>query len=793
MKIGLSTFLALLMLIGGLLPEALLGQTAGRYTLSGHVIDAESRETLIGATVFAPEVEQGVYTNAHGFFSLTLTKPITQLRISYVGFETRTLEIKPGTNQTLSIELTPGSLLETVVVEADRRTLRQPLAGAVEVPVHIIKTTPALLGENDLMKSLQLLPGVQGGSDGSAGVHVRGGGPDENLIILDGVPVYNVDHLFGFFSVFTPEAVKKVDLYKGSFPARYGGRLSSVIDVRTNDGNLQKYKGAVSIGLLSAKAQVEGPIVKDRTSFNISARRSYLDVLMAPFISAASDDETTGGYYFYDLNAKVQHRFSDRDRVYLSFYKGQDKFYSKFSEHYNQETNKWDASFKWGNTIGSLRWNHVFSSKLFSDLTLAYTDYNFALGSESSTESRYRAPSSMSVKYLSGIRDIAAYWNLHYFASPMLELRFGLDYVNHRFKPEAYGVKATGEDAPSPEVIAALNKANRPIDANDAAAYIESRWHLGRNALLNLGLRTSYFGVDGKSYLSLQPRADLDVRLGDKLSTQLSYAHMEQNVHLLTSATLTLPADLWVPTTGHIRPMTSDQISLGAKYDLGKGWSFGADAYLKFMSNILEYKDGASFIGNSTSWERKVEMGEGRTYGLELLLMKQTGATTGWIGYTLARSERRFPDGSINQGNWFPYKYDRRHHVNIVVTHQLTKRTDISASWELYTGGTITLGAEKQHILIPGSNYVKEAGYVSERNNYRMPMTHRLNVSMNYKRFHRNGAESIWNFSVFNLYNAKNPSFIFPESITSPRGSNMRLVQLSILPLIPSVSYTYKF
>lgn len=783
----------LLSLLMSWLSWSLAAQSPERYTLSGHVIDASSRETLIGATIFAPELEQGVYTNAHGFFSLTLTKPITQLRVSYVGYETQTIAISSTESRTLSVALVPGSVLEAVVVEADRRSLRQPLAGAVEVPVHIIKTTPALLGENDLMKSLQLLPGVQGGSDGSAGIHVRGGGPDENLIILDGVPVYNVDHLFGFFSVFTPEAVKKVDLYKGSFPARYGGRLSSVVDVRTNDGNLQKYKGAIGIGLLSAKAQVEGPIVRDRTSFNISARRSYLDVLMAPAVAALSDGNTTGGYYFYDLNAKVQHRFSDRDRLYLSFYRGLDKFYTTGKESHSDQITKWDAAIQWGNTIGSLRWNHVFSPRLYSDVTLAYTDYRFGIRTDQEISSRDQGRQSLGVYYNSGIRDLSAYWNLHYFASPTLELRFGMDYINHRFRPEAYGTKAEGGDVPAESALAAINKATRYIDAHDAATYVESRWHLGRRALLNLGLRASLFAVDGKNYVSIQPRADFDFRIGERLSAQLAYAHMEQNVHLLTSATLTLPTDLWVPTTGHIRPMTSDQLSVGAKYDLGRGWSVVADAYLKLMDNVLEYKDGASFIGNSTSWEHKVEMGLGRAYGVELMLMKQTGRTTGWIGYTLARSERRFPDGTINRGAWFPYKYDRRHHVNIVLTHQLTRRMDVSASWEMYTGGTFTLGAEMQHIVNPDHGYASTTSYIPERNNYRMPMTHRLNLSMNYNRFHKSGARSIWNLSVFNAYNAMNPSFIFPEGISGANHPGGRLIKLTILPLIPSISYTYKF
>ncbi len=782
---------ALLLLSGAL--RALGQQT---YTLSGYVLDAESKETLIGAAVYAPELKQGVYTNAHGFFSLTLNQPISQLSVSYVGYTPRVFSnIKP-TSQSMSIELRSSETLDELVVTAESRQLRAPVAGALEIPVHIIKATPALLGESDLMKALQMTPGVQSGTDGSAGIHVRGGGPDENLIILDGVPVYNVDHLFGFFSVFTPEAVKKVDLYKGSFPARYGGRLSSVVDVRTNDGNLQSYHGTLSIGLLSAKAHLEGPIIKDRTSINVSARRSYLDLMIQPFL----DEETKGGFYFYDFNAKIQHRLSNRDRLYLSAYKGLDRFHSNFKESSSSSSYNSKGSFDWGNTLLNLRWNHIFSDKLYADWTASYTRYHFDIATHYKEYERGRLVSDTHASYHSGIRDLASHLNLHYIISPQWEMRFGAEYIHHRFEPEAYGYNATGEDRPSDEAIAALKRGNRTIPAHDAAVYIESKRHLGKRWLVNIGLRGALFAVDGKSYLSVQPRMDVDYKVCDQLSVQLAFAHMSQNVHLLTSA-MTLPTDLWVPTTGHIKPMTSDQLSLGAKLNLGKGWSLTGDLYYKQMANILEYKDGASFIGNSLSWESKVEMGKGRAYGLELMLMKQMGRTTGWLGYALSRSERRFPDGTINGGRWFPYKYDRRHSLNLVISHQVSRRIDLSASWEMYTGGTMTVGVERQHIAVPDGDSEGSLGYygssiatyIPERNNYRLPITHRLNASINFNRFHKNGARSIWNISVFNLYNAKNPSFILPGAAWDSNGESHRLTKFTLLPLIPSVSYTYKF
>lgn len=781
-------------------------------TLSGHVIDAESKETLIGATVFAPEVQQGTYTNSYGFFSLTTKTPIKTLRISYIGYETQTISIAQGQTTSLRIQLKPQGQLEEVIVTEERRHLHTPQPGAVSVPVHIIKQTPALLGENDLMKALQHLPGVQGGSEGSAGVHVRGGGADENLILLDGVSLYNVDHLLGFFSVFTPEAVKKVDLYKGNFPARFGGRLSSVIDVRTNDGNMQRYKGVVSVGLLSSKLQLEGPIVKDRTSFNISARRTYADLMVRPFLS----NNTDGGYYFYDLNAKLQHRFGDRDKLHLSFYHGLDyaggcerRRYSHYNDdeerEHVDENNK--AGLHWGNTLAALRWNHVFNPKIYSDLTLSYTRYHFRVFNEQLEKISGKESGYNMLQYNSGIQDLGLNWNAHYFVTPSLEMRFGMDYIYHSFRPESYGFTARGQGMPEEEALQLLFNKKRPhIPAHHAALYAEARAKLPLGMELNAGLRSALFAVDDKAYLTLQPRLALDWRIMPDLSATVGYSRMGQNVHLLTTAHIALPIDLWVPATRNIPPMTSDQVNFGANYRFGKGWLLSLEGYYKGMSNVLEYRDGAGFVGSSNDWEEKVAIGVGRSYGLELTLMRQAGRTTGWLSYALAKTERRFPDGSINQGRWFPYKYDRRHKLNAVLSHKLSRRIDLSASWELFTGGVITLPYERMDYLnvneghpnrygfYPGESSV---GYVPERNNYRIAATHRLNLSFNFNRFHKRGARSIWNVSFYNVYNAKNPAFVLHGDYVSEyregRDRGDLVTQVTILPFIPSFSYTYKF
>lgn len=797
----MKQFLTLLFLLVGLGASPAAAQQ-GYVTISGYIEDATSHEALIGASIYAPELGQGTMSNSQGFYSLHLPRGTHELSARYLGYAPYSLRIQLERDTTLRLQLRPTGQLEDVVITAERQRLNLDKLGVLQAPVHILKKVPSLLGEADLMKALQLMPGVQSGSDGSAGIHVRGGGSDENLILLDGAPLYNVDHLMGFFSVFTPEAVKTVDLYKGSFPARYGGRLSSVIDVRTKDGDLQHYHGALQLGLISSRLQVEGPIVKGRSSFNLSLRRSYADLLARAFMPR----DERGGYYFYDLYAKLQHRFSERDRLFLSFYNGRDRFWSDFREHYGSsspdlvrtEHNK--GGFHWGNTLGALRWNHVFSPRLYSDLSVAYTGYRFHIDMQSEEERQRERYQSRSA-YRSGIEDLSAAWHLNYFHSNRQQLRFGLDYIHHRFRPEAMSAYSRSERGGQVEVedLPELLGKARVLPAEDLSAYLESRSQLGQ-LQVDAGLRTSLYVTEGKQYLSLQPRLALGWRLHPDWLLQAGYTRMAQHVHLLTSSTLTLPSDLWVPVTKRIRPMYADQLSLGLSFSGLPGWSLSLEGYYKEMHHVLEYKDGASFIGSSAGWEDKVAQGQGRAYGLELMLMRQLGRTTGWLSYSWAHSQRRYEDGQINGGAWYPYKYDRRHHLNLVVTQHFSKRFELSAAWELFSGGVITLPLERMSLARPeGSDITGEAPFVERRNNYRLPVTHRLSLSANLRRVTRRGHESIWNFSLYNAYNQQNPSFVIPSRDYSVAGNGsgdvyrLKLYQYSILPILPSVSYTYKF
>lgn len=710
-------------------------------------------------------------------------------------------------NEKMDIRLKTYMLLDEVVIYGDKSEtgIAATQMSAMDVPLNILKNTPSLLGEADVMKTLQMLPGVQAGTDGSAGVYVRGGGPDENLILLDGIPLYNVDHVFGFFSVFTPEAIKKVSLFKGSFPARFGGRLSSVIDVRTNDGDMHTYHGTVGIGILSSKLQLEGPIWKGRTSFNISGRRSYLDLLARPFMTK----EEKYGYYFYDLNAKINHKFNDKSRLFLSFYNGMDQLNLDYEDSYTDNStgieyfSKDENTLKWGNTLLAARWNYIFSPKLFSNTTVAFTDYNFKIHSKWSDYIPNALDSKFDTKYRSGIKDWAYKIDFDYYPRPKHHVKFGAGYMYHDFKPEVEVTKIYELEEEHLRDTVHSGLSNSHIYANEISVYAEDNMDITPRLSVNAGLHFSLFNVKNSTYKSIQPRLSARYQLTNDVALKASYTKMNQYIHLLSSYTITLPTDIWVPATDRIKPMRSHQYSIGGYYTGIKGWELSVESYYKDMRNVLEYKDGATFLGSSHNWEEKVEMGHGRAYGLELMAQKTIGKTTGWLAYTLAKSERKFDKKGINRGEWFPYRYDRRHHINLTANHKFSDRIDVGASWEFYTGGTTTLGEEMTVILNPyyggglGITY-DETQLIDKRNNYRLPSSHRLNVGINFRKKKKHG-ERIWNIGIYNIYNAMNPTFVyrdFKETIINGEYQSINvptLKKVTVFPIIPSFSYTYKF
>jgi hypothetical protein len=793
-----------LVVIGLLL--ASLPTLAQRRTISGYVMDAASKETLIGATVFDKNSGKGCATNSYGFYTLTLDQGQVDLQISYVGYsqQNRTIDLKENLN--LNFALETNTTLDEVVVEGTRATVsaRSPQMSVVELPVQQIKSIPTLFGEADVLKAIQLLPGVQNGSEGSAGMYVRGGGPDENLLLLDGVPVYNVNHMMGFFSVFNPDALKNVTLYKGSFPAHFGGRLSSVVDVRMKEGDMQQYHGNVSVGLISSKLNFEGPIVKDKLSFNLSFRRTYSDLLMKPALWIArryQDDmsKLKAGYYFYDFNGKLNWKISDKDRLYLSFYSGDDAIYFgvKYRDYAYDDTQYTDnmgLNWKWGNKVSALRWNHVMSQQLFMDASINYTQYRHNLGMEIKEEASYLNYQNVvfnayNMAYKSGINDLTAKVDFDYTPLPNHEIRFGGSYTYHQFRPEVQSLKITSGEFNVDTIVGSSN-----VFAHETALYAEDNMTLGDIFRVNAGVHYSTFTVEGKTYQSVQPRLSTSVMLASNLSLKAGYAYMTQYVHLLSNSSLSLPTDLWVPVTKNIVPMNAHQVSLGAFYELPRLFDISLEGYYKTMDNLVEYKDGASFFGSSETWENKVCLGKGWAYGVEFLVQRSFGKTTGWVGYTWAHAKRQFDrEGmTINEGKVFPAKYDRRHDLSITVQHKFSDRFDLSGTWVFSSGNCGTLGTQIYEGL-PDWDYIPQIQAL-ERNNFRMGNYHRLDVSMNFHKQKKHGIRT-WNLSVYNAYNHNNPflvytSYGFDENTHQEKKV---LMQASLFPMIPSVSYSFKF
>lgn len=786
---------------------------AQSYTLSGTISDEATGETLIGATVMDTRSGKGTVTNVNGRYSLTLKNDSVNLRVTFVGYEPQYHNFALQKNTKRNFVLKSSVELNEVVITAERLSdRRSSQMSAIDVPVEQLKAVPVLFGEADIVKALQLMPGVQSGSEGNSGMYVRGGGPDENLFLLDGVPLYNVNHLGGFFSAFNSDAVKNVTLYKGSFPARFGGRLSSVLDVATNNGNDKEIHGNGSIGFISAKINVEGPIVKERTTFNFSARRTYADILLQPLVKRLSTDESgktklSAGYYFYDLNAKLTHKFSDRSRLYGSFYFGSDYVYGRVKTVSSLNEDEYmNINNRWGNLVGALRWNYEINSKLFLNATASYTQYanNIKLGIEkvafiSNTEQN----STVSGDYNSGIRDATVRLDFDYTPAPEHNVKFGSLFTRHWFIPEVTSVSIDYYD--QVQMNHAYNKDtsinNASVPANEIDVFAEDDWAISDAFKVNYGLHFSGFKVQNTFYPSLQPRVSARLMLSEDLSVKVGYAFMTQYMHLLSTTNISLPTDLWVPATDHIAPMKSHQVAAGIFYSKSKIADFSIEGYYKRMSDIIEYKDGASFFGLSSDWEDLVVTGDGYSYGVEFLAQRSIGNLTGWLGYTLSRTMHVFdrPGQQLNHGDPFPAKYDRRHDISIVLSYKFNDRCDISATWVFSSGNAATLATNHYPRAYENPDDYQYEGSVREsvalvdgRNNFRMPDYHRMDVSANFHRKFKKCHRTI-NISVYNLYNKKNPYMIYKSKEYTYKGYSSALVQLSLFPILPSIAYTLYF
>ena len=787
-----------------------------QHTVSGTITDQTSGETLIGATILDTRSGKGTTTNVNGRYTLTLKGSEAVLRITFVGYEPIYDTISLSSNTIRNYILKPSITLSEIVVTAERVNSRESSQmSALEMPVEQLKAVPVLFGEADIIKAIQLLPGVQSGNEGTGGMYVRGGGPDQNLFLLDGIPLYNVNHLGGFFSAFNADAVKNVTLFKGSFPARFGGRLSSVLDVTTNNGNDKKIHGNISIGAISAKFNLEGPIVKEKTTFCISARRTYADFIMRPIIRKLATDidgktKLVAGYYFYDANAKITHKFSDKSRLYATFYMGDDDVYTRIrTESSLAEDQYLDFRNNWGNTVGGLRWNYVLNPKLFMNLSLSYTGYSNRMIA-AIDKLAYITPdsvqqSTMNGDYISKIHDLTGRLDFSFIPTPEHDIQFGTYYTNHTIIPSVASGSIDYFDQIQMDDPFRMEAKLRDdtTRSHEIVAFAEDDWSINDIFKVNMGLHFSSFGVEDTFYPSLQPRISGRALLGENLSVKVGYAYMSQYMHLLSTTSVSLPTDLWVPSTKRIKPMTAQQVAAAVNYSIPLVVELSVEGYYKHMHNIIEYRDGATTFGSTAGWEDLVCVGDGWTYGVEFLAQRTFGRLTGWLAYTWSRTTHLFnrPGQELNNGNPFPAKYDRRHDFSIVLTYKINDWCDASATWVFSTGNTATLAMQKYPVASDdpdaydlNSNLSNTLSHVSSRNNFRMPNYHRADISVNFHRqFKRKNWHRTINVSVYNLYNKQNPYLTYTSNQYSYRGYSKALMQLSIFPILPSVAYTLYF
>ncbi len=775
-------------LLALLLP--LLAAAQDKVTLSGYVRDARSNESLIAATVFVKELGIGAQTNNYGFYSVTVPAGTYTVVYSYVGYGTLSQQMGLIESKTYNAEMTSASEIKEVVVTSERKdeNVKGTEMGTVSLSIDKIKTLPVIFGETDILKTLQLMPGVQSAGEGNSGFYVRGGGPDQNLILLDDAVVYNTGHLFGFFSVFNSDALKNVTLIKGSMPANYGGRLSSVVDVSMKEGNSKEYHATGGIGLIASRLTLEGPINKGKGSFMLSGRRTYIDVLAK---AVAGDKLQGSGYYFYDANLKANYRLGDKDRIYLSGYFGQDKF------TFNSESRSFKAKIPWGNSTATLRWNHLFNNKVFLNTTAVYNDYKFSFEGEQN---------NFAVKLSSGIHDWNGKSDLDWFTPSNHHIKAGVAYTFHTFVPsQISGHADTTEFKPDNALIKY---------AHEAGIYILDEFDPFPWLKVNAGLRYSYFGQCGpyvrkfydsqglhatdsmeygagsivKSYGGFEPRLNMRFDLGHSTSIKASVVRSNQYIHLVSNNGSTLPTDIWVPSTYTVEPQQAWQYSLGYfRNFLDNMLETSVEVYYKDMHNQIEYREGYT-PQTIRDPERDFVFGNGDAYGAEFFINKTKGKFTGWIGYTLAWTYRKFP--LLNNGDEFPAKYDRRHDISIVASYEHTKKWTFSAVFVYGSGNAITL---------PTNYYFIDNRLVaqySKLNDYRIFPYHRLDVSAVLTPQHTKPRrwKGQWVFSIYNVYNRYNPYFLYVD--TKAIGNNefdVKVKQVSIFPILPSVTYNFSF
>src|SRR5215204_746558 len=771
-------------LLIGLVIGTLVVTAQNRYTISGYIRDSLSQETLIGASITISGHGKGINSNQYGFYSITLPEGTYPVVVSFVGYHSQQSTISLNGNTVLNFSLLQRSVLEEVVVSSRRRdgNVENAQMGRIDLSMNQIRSIPVIFGEVDILKTMQLLPGVRNAGEGNTGLYVRGGGPDQNLIMLDDAIVYNTGHLFGFFSIFNSDAIKNTSLIKGGMPAQYGGRLSSVLDVAMKDGNMNKFQVDGGIGLIASRLSLQGPIKKDKASFMVSARRTYVDAIAKPFIKKTSDFYGSG-YFFYDLNAKVNHKFSEKDRLYLSGYFGRDVF------DFNNVKRSFRSNIPWGNSTASLRWNHVFNKRLFANTTAVYNNYKFKFAA---------AQNNFELSLASGIRDLNLKSDFDYYPLPQHKIKFGGLYTYHKFIPNVLSGK---QDS----VIFQPNNETEKY-ASEFAVYVQDDWEISDKIKINYGIRYTTFtqigpytkytrDVDGnkldstvyksfepvKTYGGFEPRITVRYALNDETSIKAAVNRNYQYIHLVSNAGSTLPTDLWVPSTYIVKPQISWQYTAGLfKNFVENKYETSVEIYYKQMKNQVEYAEG--YTPSLKDPEDEFVFGDGWSYGAEFFINKTRGKLNGWIGYTLSWTYRKFQQ--LNSGEKFPARYDRRHDMSIVVNYDPGKKWRFGAVFVYGTGAATTM---------PERFYIIEGVLTQEFskvNQYRLDPYHRLDLSATYTPVpkKKKKVQSSWVFSIYNVYCRYNPYFIYFDQTGSPYNGTLKVEarQVSLFPILPS-------
>ena len=753
----------------------------GQNSVVGIVQDSTTGEAIIGCPVYAPASKIGTTTNQYGFFSLQIPGNKVLLRLSHVGYTSDTILVTFHKDTTLIFALKPQTLQEVTIRNDNQES--SPV-GALSLPVARLKAIPMLLGEQDLLKALATTPGISTGQEGSAGLYVRGGTPDQNLILLDEAPVYNVAHLFGFLSVFNPDALKNVDVYKAGFPARYGGRLSSVIDVTMRDGNNQHKQGEWGIGLINSRFLIEGPLKKNKTSYLFSARTTNIGIFTLPqrlFVKLGRE-QMYNSYWLYDLNAKFNHRFDAKNQLFFSVYSGYDFYRSEESDRQYKEQTK----LNWGNLTSTLRYSRIFSPKLFGRAVFTYSRfvYNFNTSNTvpigSSNEAITTSDNSQS-----SVRDWSVKLGFDYVQSPKYTIRTGLEATNHRYNPNR-NQQIAGNVPPVTN--------DNVIAANEYALYVENEYKPTEWLILNGGLRTTAFEVLNKTYHSFEPRLSANFLFQNDWSLKVGYSLMQQYLHLLTNNGIGFSNDIWVPATDKVPPQRSYQTAI----EFSKNWpkrsiELSVAGYYKTMTNLIDYRQGSSILGGfEQDWQNLIETGGiGRAYGAEFFLNKKQGKLTGWVSYTLSWSERQL--ANINNGNWYPFKYDRRHNFTVTANYKLTKKWSAAANWTYQTGHAVTLPKAAMADVFGRPMYI-----YGGRNQFRMPDYHRLDLSFTKTYLRKNNKEAGWSFGLYNAYNRQNPYLLDLKTLVKsengkPTPDRIEIRQLSLIPVLPYISHNRKF